>query len=165
MSRNSEAASTGGEFIITFLWLGTSLVAQLVKNLPAIQETLVWFLGGDDYRAEGIGYPLQYSWAFPVAQLVKNPPSVQETWVCFLGWEDALEKGKAIHSSILAWRIPRTVAHQAPLSMGILQARILEWIAFPFSRASSQPRDWTQVSCIAGRFFTSWAIREAPDEA
>jgi len=38
---------------------------------------------------------------------------------------------------------------------GILQARILEWVAFPFSRVSSQPRDLTQVSCIAGRFFTS----------
>ena len=44
---------------------------------------------------------------------------------------------------------------------GILQDRILEWVAFPFSRGSSQPRDWTQVSCIAGRFFTSWATREA----
>ena len=40
---------------------------------------------------------------------------------------------------------------------GILQARILEWIAVPLSRASSWPRDWTQVSCIAGRFFTIWA--------
>ena len=40
---------------------------------------------------------------------------------------------------------------------GILQARILEWVAFPFSRGSSQLRDWTQVSRIAGRFFTSWA--------
>ena len=40
---------------------------------------------------------------------------------------------------------------------GILQARILEWVAFPFSRGSSQPRDWTQVSWIAGGFFTSWA--------
>ena len=38
---------------------------------------------------------------------------------------------------------------------GILQARILEWVAFPFSRGSSQPRDRTQVSCIASRFFTS----------
>ena len=43
----------------------------------------------------------------------------------------------------------------------ILQARILEWVAFPFSRGSSQPRDWTQVSFIAGGFFTSWATREA----
>ena len=43
---------------------------------------------------------------------------------------------------------------------GILQARILEWVAFPFSRGSSQPRDQTWVSCIAGGFFTNWAIRE-----
>ena len=46
---------------------------------------------------------------------------------------------------------------------GILQARILEWVAFPFSRGSSQPRHWTQVSCIASRFFTSWATREAQE--
>ena len=45
----------------------------------------------------------------------------------------------------------------------ILQARILEWVAFPFSRGSSQPRDQTQVSHIAGRFFTSWATREAQE--
>ena len=44
---------------------------------------------------------------------------------------------------------------------GILQARILEWAAFPFSRGSSQPRDGTQVSRIAGGFFTSWATRGA----
>ena len=44
---------------------------------------------------------------------------------------------------------------------GILQARILKWVAFPFSRGFSQPRDRTQVSCIAGRFFTSRATREA----
>ena len=49
---------------------------------------------------------------------------------------------------------PWTVAHQAPLSMGILQARILEWVARPSSRGSSLPRDQTQVSCIAVRFFT-----------
>ena len=46
---------------------------------------------------------------------------------------------------------------------GILQARILEWVAFPFSRGSSQPRDRTQTSRIAGRFFTSWATREAQE--
>ena len=44
---------------------------------------------------------------------------------------------------------------------GILQARILEWVAFPFSRGSSQPRDQTQVSHIAGKFLTSQATREA----
>ena len=44
---------------------------------------------------------------------------------------------------------------------GILQARILEWVAIPFSRRSSWPRDWTQASWIAGRFFTIWATKEA----
>ena len=54
---------------------------------------------------EGIGYQLQYSQCSLVAQLVKNLPAMQETWVQSLGWEDLLEKGKATHSSILAWRI------------------------------------------------------------
>ena len=55
---------------------------------------------------EGIGYPLQYSWVSLLAQLAKNPPAMQETWVRSLDWEYSLEKGKATHSSILAWRIP-----------------------------------------------------------
>ena len=58
---------------------------------------------------ERIGYPLPYSWASLVAQLVKNLLAIQETWVQSLVWEDPLEKGKATHSSILAWRIPWTV--------------------------------------------------------
>jgi len=65
--------------------------------------------GSGRSSGEGIGYPLQYSWASLVAQLVKNPPAVWETWVRCLGWEDPLAKGKATHSSILAWRIPWTV--------------------------------------------------------
>ena len=44
---------------------------------------------------------------------------------------------------------------------GMLQARIMEWVVIPFSRGPSWPRDWTQVFCIAGKFFTTWAIREA----
>ena len=55
---------------------------------------------------EGIGYPLQYSWASLMAQLVKNLPAMRETWVQSLGWEDPLEKRRATHSSIVAWRIP-----------------------------------------------------------
>ena len=54
---------------------------------------------------EGIGYPLQYSWASLMAQLVKNLPAMRETWVQSLGWEDPLEKRRATHSSIVAWRI------------------------------------------------------------
>ena len=58
--------------------------------------------GSGTSAREGIGYPLQYSWASLVAQLVKNLPAMQETWVQSLGWKDPLEKGKATHSSILA---------------------------------------------------------------
>ena len=65
--------------------------------------------GSGRFTGEGIGYPLQYSWASLVAQLVENPPAMRETWVRSLGWEDPLENGTASHSSILAWRIPWTV--------------------------------------------------------
>ena len=58
------------------------------------------------YPREGIGYPLQYSWASMVAQVVKNLPAMQDTWVWSLGWKDSLEEGMASYSSILAWRIP-----------------------------------------------------------
>ena len=110
-----------------------------------------------------------------VAQTVKNLPAVQETQVQSLGQEDPLEKGMATHSSILAWRIPWTEDRGGLQSMracmhaqscqtlcdpmdyslpgtsvqGILQARIPEWIAMPFST-----RGLNQVSCIAGRFLT-----------
>ena len=55
--------------------------------------------GSGKSAGEGIGYPLQYSWASLVAQLL----SMWETWVQSLGWEDILKKGKATHFSILAW--------------------------------------------------------------
>ena len=65
-------------------------------------------------------------------------------------------------SHVQMFAIPWTVAHQAPLSMGILQAGILEWVAMPFSKGSSQPRDRAQASCAAGGFFTIGATRKAP---
>ena len=72
---------------------------------------------------EGISYPLQYSWASLVAQLVKNLPAIWETWLQSLGWEDPLEEGKATHSSILAWRIPRTEEPGRLQSMGSQRVR------------------------------------------
>ena len=77
-----------------------------------------WILGLGRSTGEEMGYPLQYSWASLVAQLVKNPPAMQKTWVQSLGWEDPLEKGKATHSSILTWRIPRTVESMGSQRVG-----------------------------------------------
>ena len=71
-----------------------------------MQDNLGSIPGLQGSAGEGIGYPLQYSWASLVAQLVKNLPAVWEIWVRSLGWEDALEEGTAIHSCILAWRMP-----------------------------------------------------------
>ena len=87
-----------------------------------------------------------------VAQLVKNSPAMRETWVQSLGWEDPLEKGQAIHSSILAWRIPCLYESESEVTQscptlcdpmdynllgssvhGIFQARVLEWVAIAFS--------------------------------
>ena len=73
---------------------------------------------------------------------------------CFSLW-----KWKLL-SQIWLFVTPWTIACQAPLSMGILQTRILERVAISFSRGSSCPRDWTQVSCLASRFFTIWITRE-----
>ena len=53
-----------------------------------------------------------------IAQLVKTPPAVQETWILSLSWEDPLEKGKAAHSSILAWRIPGTIQSMGSQRVG-----------------------------------------------
>ena len=83
------------------------MVAQLVKNLPAMHLGLIPEQGRSP--REGIGYPLQYSWASLVAQLEKYPPAMPEAWVQSLGWEDPLEKETATHSNILTWRIPWTV--------------------------------------------------------
>ena len=81
---------------------------------------------------EGIGYPLQYSWASLVAQLVKNLPAMRETWVQSLGWEDPLEKGKATHSSTLTWRISWTIQ-----SMEFSRPKY--WSGQPFPSAEGIP--------------------------
>ena len=89
------------------LSIWASPVAQLVKNLPAMQETLSSIPRSGRSPGERISFPLQYFWVSLMAQMVKNPPAMWETWVHSLGWEDPLEEGMATHSSILVWRIPR----------------------------------------------------------
>ena len=76
---------------------------------------------------EGIGHSLQYSWASLMVQMVKNLPAMQETWVWSLSWEDPLEKGMAMHSSILDWRIP--------MDRGAWQATVY-WVAKSRTRLS-----------------------------
>ena len=76
--------------------------------------------------------PTPYSWAALVAQLVKNPPAMWETWVWSLGWKDPLEKGKASHSRVLAWRIPRIEESGGLSTMGSQRIRH-KWATNPFT--------------------------------
>ena len=92
--------------------------------------------------AEGIGYPLQYSWASLVAQLGKNLPAMRETWVRSLACEDPLEKGKAAHSSILAWRILWTIQ-----SMGWQRVRH-NWVTFTFLGRTQESREFGSLPPI-----------------
>ena len=110
---------------IPIIW---GLIAQLVKNPPAGDPSSIPRLGRS--TGEGICYPLQYSWASLVAQLVKNLLAMWETLVESLVWEDSLEKGKATHSSILAWRIPRTIQSMGSQRVG------RDWMTFILSAAS-----------------------------
>ena len=83
--------------------------------------------------------------------------------LCPLQWNHSLNHWRVSVSHSVVSDSLRTHDHCLPGSsvLGILQARILEWGAILFSRGSSKPRDQTHISCIAGRFFTIWATREA----
>ena len=95
--------------------------------------------GSGMYPGEGIGYPLQYSWASLMAQIIKNLPALWETWVLSLGWKDPLEEGMATHSSILAWRIPTD--REA-------------WQAAIYGVTNS----WTQLKGLSTHTFTSMGV-------
>ena len=102
----------------------------------------------------------------------KSPINVQRKWQKEVSWKTTWiiywEAGRKVSSTVCV--LSRSVVSDSlwpddccrPVSFvhGILQARILVWVAMHSSRGSSQPRDWTQISCIAGRFFTIWATRE-----
>ena len=98
----SGSTGEGIGYLLQYSW--ASLVAQLVKNLPAMWETWV---GKIHWRRDRLPAPVFLG--FPYGSAGKNLPSMWGTWVQSLGWVDPLEKGKATHSSILAWRIPLTV--------------------------------------------------------
>ena len=96
-------------------------------SLPT--QTLISWLFGHNYRTGTVGPSL-------VAQLVKYLPAMWEVWVWSLGWDTALEKGKAAHSSFLAWRIPWTLESMGP------QRFRHDWATFTFTKL------WMQLFLI-----------------
>ena len=143
-----------------------SLVAQLVKNPPAMQETWVWSLGWKDPLEKEMATHSSMdrgAWWAADHGVAKNDWVTStcthsynaRTWSSV--WHLWSEVKVLVAQSCLTFCDPMDYSLPGSPVQGILQARILEWVAFLFSRGSSQPRDQTQVSRIVGGFFTSWA--------
>ena len=158
------------------IWICKKLYFAWAQSRPlpwlALSICLFAFLHRAEPRGEDKGYKKEkgrikffFSWAPKSLWMVTAAMKLKDN--CFLEeklWQTWKWKCKSISHSVVsnsetAW----TVALQASLSTGILQARTLEWVAMPSSRGSSQSRDWTQISRIAGRFFLVWATREAQE--
>ena len=136
------------------MWLLRSTSAGNPGSIP----------GSGKSTGEGIGYPLQDSWALLVAQQVKNLPGMRETWIWSLGWGDPLEKGKATLSRILAWKIPWAV-----YSTGLQRVRH-NWATFTFifhewklfsdwSLPLSVPWKVQRELSLTPELLTAWSLR------
>ena len=152
---------------VAFLFEGIFPTQGLNPGLPHCR----WIL----YQLSHRGSPQMLEW---VAYLFSSGSSQPRSWTgvsCIAGrfftnWaiREVLigprEKEREVAQSCSTLCNPMDCSLPGSSVRGILQARVLEWVAIPFSRGSSLPRDWTQVSCIAGRRFTIWATREDQEQ-
>ena len=119
-------------WVASTFWLSWIMLSEhLCTNFCVVCFHSAWFHSGRYQGVELLSNIVRWKWKVLVAQLC----------LTLCDPMNCNQPGSSVH--------------------GILQARILEWVDIPFSRRSSWPRDWTQVSCIAGGFFTIWATREA----
>ena len=152
-----QKSSTDGNSLHRLPFYPTPNISSFIPILPSFQ--LIERVFHHLYMAT-LDTSLSYLlWCFSLMCPLDTVSPASLPPYCFLPW--AYECAYSL-SCVRLFGTPWTVACQTLLSMEILQARILEWVAMPTSRGSSQPRNQTQVSCIAGKFFTFWAIREAP---
>ena len=98
-----------------FRFLRDQILRPTVNVIPLLEDFCPEFLPLENFphNTEGTAKGLLYSGASLVAQMVENPPAMQDIRVWSLGWEDSPEEGMATQSSILAWRIPMGIPHQA----------------------------------------------------
>ena len=122
-------------------------MAQTVKHLPTMRETGVQSLGQEDpLEKEMAAHSSTLAWKIPWTE---EPGRLQS-----IGLQRVRTEQLHIHSHLILCDPMDCSPPCSSVWQEILQARILEWVAIPFIRVSSQPTDQTQVSCIAGRFFT-----------
>jgi len=97
-------------YLFMYLFLPHCTTCEILVPQPGIEPRplSVRARNLNHWTAEDFTVIIINNSSYLIAQLVNNPSAMQETWVRSLGWEDPLEKGKATHSSILAWRIPWT---------------------------------------------------------
>ena len=161
-----------------------SLVVQLVKNPPAMWENLGSIPGSGRSPGEGNSYTRQYlAWRIPWTAWSMESQRVghdRATLTFRHIYKSQLTQGwlkccRVIHENAnngYIWVVSNNLSFESEsescslvsdsLWPSILQARMLEWVAFPFSRGSSRLKNWTQVSHIAGGFFTSWEPQGKP---
>ena len=144
-----------------YLWQGSYITPSIFPSIRVFFNESALRIKWPKYRSLNfsispsseyaglISFGMDWVDLFAAKGTLKSPlqhHSLQNKWKSF----------SCVWLSATPWTIQCTVH-------GNLQARILEWVAFPFSRGSSQPRDWTQASRTAGRFFISWATRGAEE--
>ena len=161
--------------------LSSSLVAQRLKRLPPIQETRVQSLGREDpLEKEMVTHSCILAWRIP---WMEKPGRLQSMgsqrvgqlsdFTYLLTYSHLyMTTGKTIAfipwMKVLVIQTCMTLCDHMDCSPPgsfvhrISQAKVLEWVAISFSRECSWTRDWTPVSCFAGRFFTVWATRKVP---
>ena len=160
-----------GQLVCAVFWVWGEEATELASSLSSgrqglnqVRKYLTDFQKCQGHQSKGKGAMGWWTWR--VEAMAKSPSrkDVSEIVTSDLRTEwcenvSRRDPGQNRQASVLGDSVgscflwpPWTIAHQALLSMGILLARILEWVAMPSSRGSSQARDWTQVSGIAGRF-------------
>ena len=156
---------------------GDLIKAQATHHLPHLPlcRSMLALLGPTSRDQEAQSWGLHHQLSSCPHSAPGNPTPRRST--CGRRRKQTLFSGSQPHPHLLplpssnGWKVKVKVAQSCltlcnPMDYtvhGILQARILEWVAFLFSRGSFQPRDRTQVSLIAGGFFTNWATREAQE--
>ena len=152
---------------LILVWMDLALVSDLIYHISRFIRLLLKKKGWPQWRwiNRFTSLPkapiLYYTFILSNQKISSLVQGSLEVTILSIFYYECVESEVLVTQSCLTLCDPWTWACQTPLVCGIFQARILEWVAIPFSRGYSQPRDWTWVSCIAGRLFIVWVTRKA----